>query len=88
MCGVGCRRETSENNEKGKQTAREEARTQIAVEEGVPELRDEGPPTSEGLQLWAIADQVRTEAHNVSGTRATDQVSGTRATDQLVYLSC
>ena len=79
MCGVGCRRETSENNEKGEQTAREEARRQIAVEEGVPELRDERPPTSEGLQLWAIADQVRTGIHNVSGTRATDQ---------LVYVSC
>ena len=79
MCGGGCRRETSRNNEKGEQTGREEARTQIAVEEGVPELRDERPPTSEGLQLWEIADQVRTGIHNVSGTRATDQ---------LVYVSC
>ena len=79
MCGIGCRRETSENNEKGEQTAREEARTQIAVEEGVPELRDEGPPASEGLQLWAIAHQVTAGAHNVSGTRATDQ---------LVFVSC
>ncbi len=79
MCGGGCRRETSENNEKGEQTAREEAHAQIAVEEGVPELRDERPPTSEGLQLWAIADQVRTGIHNVSGRSVTDQ---------LVYVSC
>ncbi len=59
MRGSRCRRETSENHEKGEQNAREEARTQRSVEEGVPEVRDERPPTSEGLQLWEVADQVR-----------------------------